>query len=224
MGFAYSLGGVSANLAQSASDALDSHVISLCEDTVDEPLCKGSDGSVGSFVCVLLSLLEDQKLRERLSLPLLKTIEHFMTSTSLLDQALEDDPALGEKMLTSLKRECRGCHDYHKLVAVSCTLSEMLRLRSAGTTSVLNQLLLFLGYQYPKVRTVTASSLLTALQDYSDDLLETGVLPSQEVLDTVVEMLEDTPWMEVSLAEGRERRNRCCEALGLAVPAVRKKP
>ena len=42
--------------------------------------------------------------------------------------------------------------------------------------------------QYPKVRTVTATSLLTALQDYSQDLLQRGVIPSQEALDHVIEV------------------------------------
>ena len=42
--------------------------------------------------------------------------------------------------------------------------------------------------QYPKVRTVTATALLTALQDYSPDLQERGVIPDDEALDCIMEV------------------------------------
>ena len=72
MGYVYSLGGVSANLAQSSADALDSYVSDV--DTA----------GVGGFINTLLDLLEDGS--DRLTLSLLKTIEHFMTASSLLDE------------------------------------------------------------------------------------------------------------------------------------------
>ena len=46
----------------------------------------------------------------------------------------------------------------------------------------------FFFLQYPKVRTVTATSLVTALQDYSAELIERKVIPSEEALETLMEV------------------------------------
>ncbi|KAF2356648.1 Tubulin-specific chaperone D C-terminal [Trinorchestia longiramus] len=211
MGYAYSLGGVSATLAQSSKDALEGH-LQTC-----------SLESVKSFVLTLLQILTDKTVNSRLVLPVLKTLEHFIMSTSLLDEVLEKDSELAEDLVSCLRRQSQGCHDYHKLVSLCSGMAEMLRLNSTVSKPVLTQLLVFLGYQYPKVRAVTATSLLTALGEYGEDLIDRGVIPSQDALDEVLNVLEETLWMESDLLEVRKQRNKCCVLLDLPPPVPKKR-
>ena len=136
MGYVYSLGGVSASLSQCSIDAFFNHLDNVPSN--DERIV---------FLNTLFDLFEISNSKERLSLSLLKTIESCITLTVIMDEILEADGALAQRMFSCLKKECAGCHDYHKLVSVSTSLSEMLRLNLSFTKGILNQLLLFLGYQ-----------------------------------------------------------------------------
>lgn len=71
--------------------------------------------------------------------------------------------------------------------------------------------------QYPKVRAVTATSFLTALQDYSDR----DIVP-EEHLDEITNILEDTEWMD-NMEEARKQRNHLCNLMGIAAPQPKKK-
>lgn len=72
-------------------------------------------------------------------------------------------------------------------------------------------------FQYPKVRTITATSLLTALQDYSDQ----QIVP-EEHLEEITSILEETEWMD-NIEEARKQRNRLCELIGISPPQQKKK-
>ena len=62
--------------ALSSSGALDAHLLQICEE----------EAQVAAFLQTLLDLLQNPACHDRLALPLLKTIEHFMTNSSMLDQ------------------------------------------------------------------------------------------------------------------------------------------
>lgn len=71
--------------------------------------------------------------------------------------------------------------------------------------------------QFPKVRAVTATSLLTALQDYCDQ----DIVPPEH-LEEVTNILEETEWMN-NLEEARKQRNRICELAGIPPPQPKQK-
>lgn len=67
------------------------------------------------------------------------------------------------------------------------------------------------------MRAVTATSFLTALQDYSDR----DIVP-EEHLEEITNILEDTEWMD-NMEEARKQRNNLCKLIGIAAPQPKKK-
>ena len=138
-GYAYSLGGVSEHLSASSKAALDAHLLDISEDGENlkkfltmllelfEHSTKSSSSKSGSNTqdkCVksiigsgVNKVAANPSTNDRLSLPLLKTIEHFITSSPLFDEALCD--ALALPLLAALQRAARGTKDFHRLVAIA---------------------------------------------------------------------------------------------------------
>ncbi|KAK8745723.1 hypothetical protein OTU49_000345 [Cherax quadricarinatus] len=206
LGITYSAGGISANLSRYTSEAIHSYLNARAEKT----------DFLSSFLETILQLFVAYQKVDRITLPLIKTVGDLLSSSAILDPVLEQDEIYTSRLITVLKKECFKSTDYHKLAAVITALCELLRMNSSATRSCLTQLSLFLGYQYPKVRTVTATSLLTAIQDYCDQ----EIVP-EEHLEEVTNILEETEWMD-NIEEARKQRNRLCELLGIPPPQTKK--
>ncbi|CAL4144763.1 unnamed protein product, partial [Meganyctiphanes norvegica] len=172
---------------------------------------------LNGFFEALLQIFSNYQRVDRITLPLIKTIGDLLSASAVLDVVLEADDGYSIRLLTLLKKECMRCSDYHKLSATITVLCELLRIEGNTTKACLTQLALFLGFQYPKVRAVTATSLLTALQDYSDR----PIVP-EENLDEIIGVLEETEWM-ANMDVARKQRNRLSELIGIPVPQVKKK-
>lgn len=207
LGVTYSAGGISANLSRYTSEALHTYLNARATKK-DQLAC---------FMETLLQLFASYQKVDRITLPLIKTIGDLLSSSAVLDVVLEEDNAFTSRLITLLKKECLRSTDYHKIAAVIAVLCELLRTEGASAKACLTQLSLFLGYQYPKVRAVTATSFLTALQDYSDR----DIVP-EEHLEEITNILEDTEWMD-NMEEARKQRNNLCSLIGIAAPQPKKK-
>ncbi|XP_071539059.1 tubulin-specific chaperone D isoform X2 [Panulirus ornatus] len=207
LGVTYSAGGISANLSRYTNEALHTYLNARAEKM----------DFLASFLETLLQLFAAHQKVDRITLPLIRTIGDLLSSSAILDLILEQEDSYTSRLISLLKKECYRSTDYHKLSAVISVLCELLRMNSNATKACLTQLSLFLGYQYPKVRTVTATSLLTALQDYSDQ----QIVP-EEHLEEVISILEETEWMD-NIEEARKQRNHMCELIGISPPQQKKK-
>ncbi|KAL7636571.1 UNVERIFIED_CONTAM: hypothetical protein RMT77_013348 [Armadillidium vulgare] len=207
LGLAYSLGGVSANLSRYTLEAVQNY---LNERTAQREYLIG-------FVEAILDLLQSYQRDDRIILPLIKSLYEILSSCSALDEVLEQEEQMLPQLLNCLKKETMKCGDFYKLSAIVKTLCELLRIQSSCAKSIMTQLTLFLGYQYPKVRDLTANSFLTALLDYNDR----DIVP-EEHLEEITLILEDTPWMD-SLTNARMQRNKVCDLLAIPPPQPKKK-
>lgn len=207
LGVTYAAGGISANLSRYTSEAVHSYLSARAE----------KEEVLAAFLETLLEQLATHQKVDRITLPLLKTIGDLLSSSAVLDSVLEQDDSYISRLLALMKKECQRCSDYHKLAAVIAVLCELLRLSSPTTKATLTQLALFLGYQYPKVRALTATSLLTALQDYCDQ----DIVPPDH-LEEITTILEETEWMN-NLEDARKQRNRICDLCGIPPPQPKKK-
>lgn len=207
LGVTYAAGGISANLSRYTSEALHGYLSARAE--------KGE--LLAAFLETLLQQFATYQKVDRVTLPLIRTVGNLLSSSAVLDSVLEQDDSYISRLLSLMKKECQRCSEYHKLAAVITVLCELLRLSSSTTKTTLTQLALFLGYTFPKVRAVTATSLLTALQDYCDQ----DIVPPEH-LEEVTNILEETEWMN-NLEEARKQRNRICELAGIAPPQPKQK-
>ncbi|XP_068211073.1 tubulin-specific chaperone D isoform X2 [Palaemon carinicauda] len=207
LGVTYSAGGISANLSRFTSEAIHMYLNARAENTE----------ALSSFLEILLQIFSSHLKIDRITLPLIKMLGDLLSSSVVLDTVLEQNDSFMPRIITLLKKECFRSADYHKLVAVVAVFCELLRIDGPSIKPCLTQLSLFLGYQYPKVRAVTATSFLTAIQDYSDK----EIVPEHH-LEEITTLLEETEWME-NLEEARKQRNRLCELLDIPVPQPRKK-
>ncbi|KAG7177956.1 Tubulin-specific chaperone D-like [Homarus americanus] len=206
LGIAYSAGGISANLSRYTSEAIHSYLNARAEKT----------DYLSSFLEAILQLFASHQKVDRITLPLIKTVGDLLSSSAVLDPVLEQEDSYTSRLITALRKECFRSADYHKLSAFITVLCELLRMNSSASKACLTQLSLFLGFQYPKVRAISATSLLTALQDYSDQ----EIVP-EEHLEEVTDILEETEWMH-NIEDARKQRNRLCELMGITPPQPKK--
>ncbi|XP_064092677.1 tubulin-specific chaperone D-like isoform X2 [Macrobrachium nipponense] len=207
LGVTYSAGGISANLSRFTSEAIHMYLNSRAE----------SISGLSAFLETLLQIFANHQKVDRITLPLIKMLGDLLSSSVVLDTVLEQNNAFTLRIITLLKKECFRSADYHKLVGVVAVFCELLRIEGPSIKPCLTQLSLFLGYQYPNVRAVTATSFLTALQDYSDK----EIVPENH-LEEITNILEETEWMD-DLEEARRQRNRLCELIDIPIPQPRKK-
>ncbi|KAK3890720.1 hypothetical protein Pcinc_005355 [Petrolisthes cinctipes] len=211
LGITYSTGGIAANLSRYTSEALHTYL----NGRADQPHL------LHSFWDTLLHLFAEHQKVDRITLPLIRTLSDLLMSSAVLDTILQDNDKAINQLITLLRKECIKCSDYYKLTAVITILCELLRLTSpTATRNVFTQMAIFLGYQYPKVRAMAATSLLTAIQEYSEerDLVQGG----EETLEQINTILEDTEWMN-NLNEARTQRNRICQLAGVSPPQPKMK-
>ncbi|KAK7066938.1 hypothetical protein SK128_026750 [Halocaridina rubra] len=207
LGITYSAGGISASLSRFTSEAIHKYLNARVDDTE----------KLSIFIDTILQIFATHQKVDRITLPLIKMLGDLLSSSEVLDTVLEQNEEYTSRLITLLKKECIRSADYHKLVAVITVLCELLRVEGPSVRACLTQLSLFLGYQYPKVRAVTATSFLTALQDYCDK----EIVP-EEHLEEITSILEETEWMD-NMDEARRQRNCFCQLINIPVPQPKKK-
>uniref|UniRef100_A0A2K5K8D1 Tubulin-specific chaperone D n=1 Tax=Colobus angolensis palliatus TaxID=336983 RepID=A0A2K5K8D1_COLAP len=229
LGLVVSLGGLTESTVRHSTQSLFEYMKGIQRDPQ----------ALGSFSGTLLQIWEDNLLNDRVSLPLLKTLDHVLTHGCFDIFTTEEDHPFAVKLLALCKKEIKNSKDVQKLLSAilcdthacigtvhMCTQTH-LWLRAPGPhsgfcgmvqfpgsvrRSALLQLCLLLCHRFPLIRKTTASQVYETLLTYSD-------VVGADVLDEVVTVLSDTAW-DAELAVVREQRNRLCDLLGVPRPQL----
>nr|XP_035158159.2 tubulin-specific chaperone D isoform X7 [Callithrix jacchus] len=172
--------------------------------------------ALGSFGGTLLQIFEDNLLKDRVSIPLLKMLDHLLTHGCFDIFITEEDHPFAVKLLALCKKEIKNSKDVHKLLSGISVFCGMVQFPGSVRKSALLQLCLLLGHRFPSIRKTTASQVYEMVLTYSD-------VVSADVLEEVVAVLSNTAWHE-ELAVVREPRNRLCDLLGVPRPQLVPKP
>ncbi len=224
LGFAFSIGGLDAQLAEAASEALVDALATL--DTNIEIL-KG----VGTdFVAIWSRHVQSS----RLALPLLTTAELLLNRTDLVVELQSFRSDFTAKVLHLTLAEIAGCRDVPRLHAAAGTLCA-LAASSGGDGAkesrevqqeALRGALGLLGNRYPKVRRYTAEQLYTTLLAWDIGEIEEESIDHQVDddggglinIEAALELLSETAW-DGSADVVRPARIELYKCLGMEPPA-----
>uniref|UniRef100_A0A8D1AWK9 Tubulin-specific chaperone D n=1 Tax=Sus scrofa TaxID=9823 RepID=A0A8D1AWK9_PIG len=147
---------------------------------------RGDPRALEDVAGALLRVFEDNLLNDRVSVPLLRTLDQMLAHGCFDVFAAEEDHPFCVKLLALCKEETRKSKDVQKLrasVAVFCGLAQFpgdVRRR------VLLQLCLLLCHPFPVIRKSTASQVYEMVLTYE--------VVAADVLDEVMAVLSDTAW------------------------------
>nr|XP_037849705.1 tubulin-specific chaperone D isoform X4 [Chlorocebus sabaeus] len=202
LGLVVSLGGLTESTVRHSTQSLFEYMKGIQSDPQ----------ALGSFSRTLLQIFEDNLLNDRVSLPLLKTLDHVLTHGCFDIFTAEEDHPFAVKLLALCKKEIKNSKDVQKLLSAIPVFCEMVQFPGNVRRSALLQLCLLLCHRFPLIRKTTASQVYETLLTYSD-------VVGADVLDEVVTVLSDTAW-DAELAVVREQRNRLCDLLGVPRPQL----
>ncbi|XP_033037615.1 tubulin-specific chaperone D isoform X1 [Trachypithecus francoisi] len=206
LGLVVSLGGLTESTVRHSTQSLFEYMKGIQRDPQ----------ALGSFSGTLLQIWEDNLLNDRVSLPLLKTLDHVLTHGCFDIFTTEEDHPFAVKLLALCKKEIKNSKDVQKLLSAILVFCGMVQFPGNVRRSALLQLCLLLCHRFPLIRKTTASQVYETLLTYSD-------VVGADVLDEVVTVLSDTAW-DAELAVVREQRNRLCDLLGVPRPQLVPQP
>ncbi|KAH7616573.1 hypothetical protein Ndes2526B_g08661 [Nannochloris sp. 'desiccata'] len=205
VGLAFSIGGLDAQLAEAASEALVDAIAAL--DTSSDILKALGD----DFVAIWSRNVQSS----RLALPLLTTAELLLNRTDLAVELRPPSSQFTNKVLQLTLAEISECKDVPRLHAAAGTLCALAAAASSCPSGsrvggrsesflvqreALAGALGLLGNRYPKVRRYTAEQLYTTLlawdideteEEKEDNDAQDGVVVD---VDAAMELLSDTAW------------------------------
>ncbi|XP_010352685.1 tubulin-specific chaperone D [Rhinopithecus roxellana] len=206
LGLVVSLGGLTESTVRHSTQSLFEYMKGVQRDPQ----------ALGSFSETLLQIWEDNLLNDRVSLPLLKTLDHVLTHGCFDIFTTEEDHPFAVKLLALCKKEIKNSKDVQKLLSAILVFCGMVQFPGNVRRSALLQLCLLLCHRFPLIRKTTASQVYETLLTYSE-------VVGADVLDEVVTVLSDTAW-DAELAVVREQRNRLCDLLGVPRPQLVPQP
>ncbi|XP_012658670.1 tubulin-specific chaperone D isoform X1 [Otolemur garnettii] len=168
------------------------------------------------FSRTLLQVFEDNLLNDRVSVPLLRTLDKMLADGCFEAFAAEEDHPFCVKLLALCKEEIKKSKDTQKLQSSVAVFCGMVQFRGHTRRQALLQLCLLLCHRFPLIRKATASQVYEMVLTYSD-------VVDADVLDQVLAVLSDTAW-ESELAVVRTQRNRLCDLLCVPQPQLVPKP
>ena len=205
-GLVLSVGGLTEAVVKSSSSALLDWARSK-KNTSDWEALNGFSG-------VLLNLFDEYKGDDRVTLPLMKTIELLLGNDVFDYLAAEEPPSFAVGLLERVKKEIGRSTNVIKLftgINIALALFEFSGAANRGAQRLVVEVL---GHRYPRVRKHAAEQFYTKL-------LVDENLVSAEVYESVLEVLSTTVW-DAELPLVRQERDRIAAAMGieLARPAA----
>ncbi|XP_006886364.1 PREDICTED: tubulin-specific chaperone D [Elephantulus edwardii] len=203
LGLAVSTGGLTESTVRHATQSLCEYVKSIQEDPQ----------AMGYFSETLLQIFRDNLLNDRVSVPLLKTLDQLLANGCFDVYMAEEDPPFAMKLLALCKEEIRKSKDVHKLRSSIAVFCGMIPFRGELRKKVLLQLLLLLCHPFPIVRNTTASHLYEVMIIYGEEIV------GPEALDEVMAVLGETTW-DTDLLVVKGQRNRLCDLFQVPRPQL----
>uniref|UniRef100_A0A8C8ZUX8 Tubulin-specific chaperone D n=1 Tax=Prolemur simus TaxID=1328070 RepID=A0A8C8ZUX8_PROSS len=173
---------------------------------------QGDPQALESFGGTLLQVFEDNLLNDRVSLPLLRTLDQMLANGCFEALAAEEDHPFCVKLLALCKEEIKRSKDIQKLQSGIAVFCGTVQFCGAVRRQALLQLCLLLCHPFPLIRKSTASRAYEMVLTYSD-------VVDADALDEVLAVLSDTAW-DAKLPGVRAQRNRLCDLLGVPRPQL----
>lgn len=152
---------------------------------------KGNTGIKSEFLRKLVTIFELNLKDDRVTIPLMKTVEILLESSYLGELGLSTEILLLHALCV---QECNKSKVIVKLMAAIGVFANMLTFpQQELATKALRSLLFLLYHSFPKVRKLAAEKLYTSLltlEDYS------MVIPGgyENAFEQAIEMLSETDW------------------------------
>ena len=151
---------------------------------------KGNTPKKQIFVNKLIKIFEDNMKDERVTIPLMKTIEMLLESGYLSENELSEDL---KKIHSLTVQECNKSKNIVKLMGSVGVFANMLAYQDQELCiKALRSLLFLLYHTFPKVRDTTAQKLYTSLLSLEE--YEMIVPGGEDDYDEAVDMISETDW------------------------------
>ena len=151
---------------------------------------KGNVPKKQEFIGKLITVYETNLKDERVTIPLMKTIEMLLESDYLAEEELSVDL---KRVHALTVQECNKSKNIVKLMGSVGVFANMLSFKDQELViKALRSLLFLLYHQFPKVRETCAQKLYTSLLSLEEfDLLVPG---GEDDYDAAIDMISETDW------------------------------
>ncbi|XP_074200185.1 tubulin-specific chaperone D isoform X2 [Camelus bactrianus] len=205
LGLVVSVGGLTESTVRYATQGLFEYMKGIQKD---RPALEDFSGT-------LLQIFQDSLLNDRVSVPLMKTLDQMLANGCFDIFTTEENHPFGAQLLALCREELRKSKDVQKLRAGIAVFCAMVQFPGDVRRRVLLQLLLLLCHPFPVIRKATASQVYEMLLTYD--------VVGADILDEVMAVLSDTAW-DAELPVVRGQRNHLCDLLGVPRPQLVPKP
>lgn len=208
LGLVISVGGITESIVKHSSGSLRDYLTGI----------HGKPDELQKFVSVLLQVFKDFQKDDRVTFPMMRSLDHMLSWGVLDEIAGPGSNSLPMQILDTVKKEVQKSGKPKKLQAAADVYCGLLQFEGETRTRCLFQLMILLCHQYPRVRKTTAEKIYEALLAYDE------VVPPENLTE-VMNVLGDTQWdVEVeNMEELRGKRNSLCDMLGVKRPVIVKK-
>lgn len=211
LGLIASVGDLTQSLAEASGDALFAYMDSI----QDKP------ERLEKFCSILIEVFRNHSKQDRVSVPLLKTLQQLLSQGSFtpLVDANDSNPRVlqfQKDLLELVKLEVFKNRDAQKLLVCINVYCGLLQFQCKEfRKSVLSQLMVMLCHRFPVVRRTAASQLYETILTYDD-------LCPPDDMDLVITNLSEVEWDQP--VDGlKPVRNQLCSYFDVPVPRVVKK-
>ncbi|KAB0368052.1 hypothetical protein FD755_021376, partial [Muntiacus reevesi] len=201
LGLAVSVGGLTESTVRYSTQGLFEYMKEIQNDPA----------ALEDFGGTLLQVFEDNLLNDRVSVPLLKTLDQMLANGCFDIFTTQENHPFCVKLLALCKEEIKKSKDVQKLRSSIAVFCGLVQFPGDVRRKVLLQLFLLLCHPFPVIRKNTASQVYEMVLTYD-------VVPAA-VLDEVMAVLSSTAW-DAELPVVRAQRNRLCDLLGVPRPQL----
>ncbi|KAK3089885.1 hypothetical protein FSP39_007355 [Pinctada imbricata] len=204
IGLTVSVGGLTESLVIHSSTSLEYYLRDISKDSE----------KMAQFADVLLKIFKDYQKDDRVSQPMLKTLDQLLSKGCFHVFWSDDSVQFPLEAIELVKKEISKSGDPNKLMSAADVFCGLLQFSGPTRKKCLQQLSIMLCHRYPRIRKATANKLYEALVTYDD------VIP-EEKFDDVFTVLSETNWDD-DVATVRPIRNDLCDLMEVPKPVMLK--